>query len=127
MLHLTKPDLAFHLNRLLQAGLITRIQKDFPAEEAHAYYSLSEIGEGLLRGIEQAFIPTAKTVTYVVESSYVGRTRVRVVEKYAVPKHEYREYAGGVSTRGSRRRWHTHAREFPLEAYVSASSQAGGS
>jgi DNA-binding HxlR family transcriptional regulator len=133
MLALSKPDLAFHLSRLLQAGLITRTQRDFPAEEIHAYYSLSELGQGLLRGIEQAFIPpppmTTTSRTYVVESSYVGRisTRVRVVEKHPAPKQEARKYTGWVSMQGSRRRWHSHGNEIPLEAYVSASSQAGGS
>ena len=133
MLGLSKPDLAFHLSRLLQAGLITRTQRNFPAEETHAYYSLSELGQGLLRGIEQAFVPpppvTAKNTTFIMESTYTQRysTRVRVVEKPALPRHESHKCVRWPPMQGSRRRWRPHANEIPLEAFVTASSEAGGS
>jgi len=57
MLGISKPDLAFHLSRLVQAGLVLHVYERFPSEESYAYYRLSELGESLLLGIEGVFSP----------------------------------------------------------------------
>jgi DNA-binding MarR family transcriptional regulator len=57
MLEVSKPDLAFHLNRLVQTGLVSHVYERFPSDESYAYYRLSELGESLLLSIEQAFTP----------------------------------------------------------------------
>jgi len=59
ILRVSKSDLAFHLNRLVQAGLVSHVYEEFPSDEGRAYYRLSEVGENLIRGIEYAFIPPA--------------------------------------------------------------------
>lgn len=133
MLALSKPDLAFHLSRLLQAGLIARTQRDFPAEETHAYYSLSELGQGLLRGIEQAFItpPTvaAKGTTFSVESTYTTTysSKVRVVEEGGLPKYGSYKHADWTSRHRVSRRGGSQARQIVLEQFCSESGEAGGS
>jgi DNA-binding MarR family transcriptional regulator len=62
-LEIAKPDLAFHLNRLIQAGLVSRVYPELPAEESRAYYRLSELGQKLLHGIADAFLPPVPPVT----------------------------------------------------------------
>jgi DNA-binding HxlR family transcriptional regulator len=57
LLGLTKPNLAFHLNALMKSGLVSHLFDEFPSDEVHAYYCLSEIGEGLLHAIEESFAP----------------------------------------------------------------------
>jgi DNA-binding HxlR family transcriptional regulator len=132
MLGLSKPDLAFHLSRLLQAGLITRTQRDFPAEETHAYYSLSELGEGLLRGIEQAFVPsppiTAKGATFLVESTYTAKfsTKLHVAEEHVAPKYESHKYAHWASVHRVARGRRSQRNQILLEPFSSASGEAGG-
>lgn len=56
-LSIPKSDLAFHLNRLMQAGLISHRYDKFPSEERYGYYCLSELGENLLQGIQESFVP----------------------------------------------------------------------
>lgn len=56
-LELSKPDLAFHLNRLMQTGLVSHHFDEYPSDESYAYYRLSSLGYSLLRSLEQAFMP----------------------------------------------------------------------
>lgn len=56
-LSIPKSDLAFHLNRLIQTGLVSRFYAQLPSDESHAYYRLSDLGDSLLRGISDAFVP----------------------------------------------------------------------
>jgi DNA-binding HxlR family transcriptional regulator len=55
ILSLSKPNLAFHLNKLMQSGLVSHRYDKLPLDERHGYYSLSDLGEQLLQGIQNSF------------------------------------------------------------------------
>lgn len=86
LLGLTKPDLAFHLNALMKSGLVSHLFDEYPSDEGHAYYCLSEIGEGLLHAIEESFAPPLPQQLVPKRSYFQKQTRLH--EERSLPSLE---------------------------------------
>lgn len=76
MLRISKQILAFHLNRLVETGIISHIYRGLPSGDGHSYYRLSELGESLLQGIEAAFIPPVRLTGGQFKAELVGNHQV---------------------------------------------------
>ncbi len=104
MLGTTKQILAFHLNRLVETGIVSHVYGEFPNEDRKSFYRLTELGESLVGNIQAAFVPSVRpaaglvkpVVTYDIhavrlanEPLWLRERRLQRIHTFLTYKEEY--------------------------------------